>query len=688
MDVRCTKCGIEYEFDDAKVTAAGVTVKCTNCGHVFKVKREESAQVPGSPSTSFMPQSTFAKGMDGGEWMVKRVDGQVFRFKELTTLQKWIVERKAGRDDEISKTGKTWKKLGEIAELASFFQVVDAANAAVHASVVPVSPAMPTPNMVHGLVVMPGTNPGMPTTNPGTGWEQSTVPGPMATTNPGPMSPLAPVHPQASPPPANTQQATVAGPSAPAPGLSGGHPQTPGLSGGHPRPPRRPTGPPSAENDDGIDALDDDDPVLQMIKRRRRNAALIVVFLVLVAAGGGAAVFWPQVSVFLGIPTLKGAAPGVEIARAALRSDGIKEINDAELTLSLQRPPSPAIDAWDARLKIAVIGHKREEARLALALGRADEAKALRAQVELGLASAYAAITKLRTDAPQLVEVHLASAAYQLERDGLAEQRADLESARAAAKGDAAVDAEIAAQQAIADARAALTSAPDAAALKAAAEKLPASTDDGRLVYARAALAVQALVKQKSATDPEWTSAHAAVGAVSAGDARAALLAQLLDTLKPKAGAIVDAGVAAASADAGVKGAEAPPPGPAVDEGGGATTYEQIMQKAERARVNEKSKLAHDLFTKAAKMKPGNPRPFIGMGWAALDLGRTADAVKDFKKALDLEEGLSDAEFGMAEALRFSGHKEEALEAYRTYLKMDPRGKDASTAKRAIESLQ
>ena len=139
MDVRCAKCGIEYEFDDAKVTAAGVTVKCTNCGHVFKVKREEAGSVPPSPSTSFgqvmpvpagaaagfNPNSTFAKGMDGGEWMVKRVDGQVFRFKELTTLQKWIVERKVGRDDEISKTGKTWKKLGEIAELASFFQVVE-----------------------------------------------------------------------------------------------------------------------------------------------------------------------------------------------------------------------------------------------------------------------------------------------------------------------------------------------------------------------------------------------------------------------------------------------------------------------------------------------------------------------------------------------------------------------------------
>jgi tetratricopeptide (TPR) repeat protein len=61
-----------------------------------------------------------------GEWMIRQRNGSVFRFKELTTLQKWIVERKVARDDEISKTGQTWKRLGNIAELATFFQVLEA----------------------------------------------------------------------------------------------------------------------------------------------------------------------------------------------------------------------------------------------------------------------------------------------------------------------------------------------------------------------------------------------------------------------------------------------------------------------------------------------------------------------------------------------------------------------------------
>src|SRR5436190_18446187 len=41
MDVRCEKCMTVYEFDDSKVGEQGVTVKCTQCGNLFKVKRRE-----------------------------------------------------------------------------------------------------------------------------------------------------------------------------------------------------------------------------------------------------------------------------------------------------------------------------------------------------------------------------------------------------------------------------------------------------------------------------------------------------------------------------------------------------------------------------------------------------------------------------------------------------------------------
>jgi predicted Zn finger-like uncharacterized protein len=159
MDVRCGRCGTEYELDDTRVANGGTTVKCSSCGHVFKVlpsgqtmakeasgalRRPPSQETPTLGSFPSPPSSGStgsgpvtgpvaappSTGGAGGEWMVKKTDNQTFRFRELTTLQKWIVERKVGRDDEISRTGKSWKKLGEIAELTSFFQVVEAAEAA------------------------------------------------------------------------------------------------------------------------------------------------------------------------------------------------------------------------------------------------------------------------------------------------------------------------------------------------------------------------------------------------------------------------------------------------------------------------------------------------------------------------------------------------------------------------------
>lgn len=137
MDVRCERCKTEYEFDDARITEAGVTVKCTTCEHVFKVKKkalvvtvpvkpeDEAAAAVTSPAPT--PTPSAPGPADKREWKVRQASGNIFTFKELTTLQKWIVERKVSRDDEISLTGETWKRLGNIAELASFFQVVDEA---------------------------------------------------------------------------------------------------------------------------------------------------------------------------------------------------------------------------------------------------------------------------------------------------------------------------------------------------------------------------------------------------------------------------------------------------------------------------------------------------------------------------------------------------------------------------------
>ena len=117
MDVRCDRCQTEYELDDSSVSEIGTEVECGDCGHTFKIKRSKSAED--------LPQEPHA-----AEWLLETKAGQSHRFRDLTLLQKWIIERKATRDDKISRSGQAWRRLGEIVELAPFFDVVDEADKA------------------------------------------------------------------------------------------------------------------------------------------------------------------------------------------------------------------------------------------------------------------------------------------------------------------------------------------------------------------------------------------------------------------------------------------------------------------------------------------------------------------------------------------------------------------------------
>src|SRR6188768_1632005 len=49
MDVRCEKCQTEYELDEARLKPGEVTVKCTNCGHKFKIRTRASTNVGAAP---------------------------------------------------------------------------------------------------------------------------------------------------------------------------------------------------------------------------------------------------------------------------------------------------------------------------------------------------------------------------------------------------------------------------------------------------------------------------------------------------------------------------------------------------------------------------------------------------------------------------------------------------------------
>lgn len=133
MDVRCNHCGTEYELDDRRVPLEGLAVKCSGCTHVFRVFR------PGAEEAGVEAARTKA----AVDWKIRQTNGNVLTFRELTTLQRWIVERKVGREDEISKTGNKWKRLGDIGELAPFFALLEG-NTVPLATSAPAPAAAPT----------------------------------------------------------------------------------------------------------------------------------------------------------------------------------------------------------------------------------------------------------------------------------------------------------------------------------------------------------------------------------------------------------------------------------------------------------------------------------------------------------------------------------------------------------------
>lgn len=113
MDVTCDKCRTEYEFDESLISESGTTVKCTNCGYLFRIYR------PGTPDSKRR-----------GAWMLRQPDGSVYTFERMTTLQRWIAEGKVSKDDMVSQNGDNWQALGSMQELTPFFRTAQAVRAA------------------------------------------------------------------------------------------------------------------------------------------------------------------------------------------------------------------------------------------------------------------------------------------------------------------------------------------------------------------------------------------------------------------------------------------------------------------------------------------------------------------------------------------------------------------------------
>ena len=106
MDVICERCDTEYEFDETLLSGRGTSVKCTNCGHVFKVYPKAQADEDRATST----------------WRLKLEDDSIDMIDSLRELQRRIASGELTPENQIARGDENWKPLGSIPELETFFE--------------------------------------------------------------------------------------------------------------------------------------------------------------------------------------------------------------------------------------------------------------------------------------------------------------------------------------------------------------------------------------------------------------------------------------------------------------------------------------------------------------------------------------------------------------------------------------
>ena len=136
MDVRCNRCGTDYEFDDALISDRGTTVQCTNCGYQFKIYPERTAVTA--------PE----------RWVVHTMSGTELVYTSLRDLQRAIGEHKVGPKDLLSRGKQPSRPLGAIPELEPFFASTSGPARGMQSS----------PRTLHGVAPPPSGAPRPPPT--------------------------------------------------------------------------------------------------------------------------------------------------------------------------------------------------------------------------------------------------------------------------------------------------------------------------------------------------------------------------------------------------------------------------------------------------------------------------------------------------------------------------------------------
>jgi predicted Zn finger-like uncharacterized protein len=711
MDVTCTRCSTVYEIEEGTVSPSGMTVKCTQCGHLFKVRGPARPSDPPAASPSGRPRRSSSEV--AAKWRVKRADGSTHALESLAELSRAIVEGRFEDTDEISGTGQAWKKLGDIAELSILFggrerpsnssqrpvaAVLPAArmdrdgnrdinrdNNAPAAMPLPPPPSntqrprknTPFPEPEFNIMGLPVSSEGV---SPFGGGPMPPPPRPSApsvSTAPRVRSRVTTPIPagyevQGSPAPAPVTasqpiagQQAGAGPSPLAPAAAASFPPAqPALAGAAELP-----------NDFGSPPR----------AARSYLWIAIVVPLFLIAGVVGALLLRKPWMVVVEAPPAREFLLRADEALAAHRQSRFEEAaseytkalafheDDAHILSSLSR----VYAVWSQLLRSRAEGMRARGEGGEVELTRlANESERL---AELAKAQGERAAQRN----PGNVEAEVAlSDALRLTGNSVA-ARAELDRARHAEPVASAETLRVAAWLAIDEAHG------DMKAGKALAQQ--AVEQDPKLLRARFLLIDCLLAEQ----DLDGARLHLdAIRSIAPDHPLLLELSRALDRASrpaPDAGApsAVETPARADAAAPSKPDAQARDAKGRGDDQGVVVSPEaaaDLVKRGEHALEDGSVRAAQELFEEALTLAPRFPPALTGLGYVALERGQIQIALRRFLPAAKV--GYGEALIGLGDTYRRVGRSEEALEAYQTYVRRFPRGTRRSIAQRQIELLR
>ncbi len=706
MDVQCERCKTEYEFDDALVSVRGTTVRCTNCGHQFKVRRPDARAEN-----------------DDDLWSVTRADGRQVSFATLRELQRAILAKQVSRGDVLQRRGSPDRQLGAIAELEPFFQGRTSsrpppADAGADRGGV----AFPKRSAVWqgdgGAAPNPSLTPPIPAVVPArrTNSYGSVVEQPrrkMDTLRPPATGTAAP--PPAAPFQIQPQPIVTAGPrpraaSAPTMADEDIEPSTrrPRMPPAAPMPPVRPPSapdmssplpPPTRSLRRSLPAVEDAGSSMRPSMpseeaysppRGRRVGGWVVAFVLMLAVG---VVGWVVVKPYL-VARNAGMAAQLDPRALGFVSDGERALTDGNLDMAKENfdkasalaEADPRVLLDQARLACALADVPWLKARL-LAPEAADEIRATKAQLDERIARARRAADEALAIAPSDI------AAMRAKIDALR-----LSGERDAARGYVSKVIAQASQPETAYVLAALDLAEPEPLWTTVIDRLRfAAAGEGNAGRARSAL-VYALAKSGDVAGA--TTELAKLDALQRPYPLLSTLHAFMDRTATKSGP--DAGAAAAlsravpsavAAPVGAPVVQGAAPGPAAAAapapapGGvaGVAGAGDGMQAAAQAIHKGDWEKARQIYDALVTRNPNDSEALCGLGDVARAEGDSAGAISAYKRVIAINPSYLPALLGLADTQWATGDRATAARGYRDIADRFPEGTYPAYVKQRIE---